>query len=132
METQEHITAAENKVLKQLDNKKFLIDRHSSVTNIDVISEYAELTKAQEKFVLKQPLDVPENLYLNGKNLTIFAKFFRKDIKAAFSSLTMLVPNTLDVLEYLLLTMIVALSAFWIFSSLFLSETHLPYYLPML
>ena len=40
MDTQGYISVAESKVLKQLDNKKFLIDRHSTVTNIDVISEY--------------------------------------------------------------------------------------------
>jgi hypothetical protein len=131
METQEHITAAEDKVLRQLDNKKFLIDKHSSITNIDVISEYSELVKAQEKFILKQTVDLEENLYLNGKNITIFAKFFGKDIKHTFASLEMLLPNTLSLLEYLILVIIVILSAFWIFSSLFASESSLPYYLPM-
>jgi hypothetical protein len=119
METQDRITAAENKVLKQLDDKKFLIDRHSNVTNIDVISEYAELTRAQEKSLLKQQLHFSENLYLSGKNITIFAKFFGKDLKAAFSSFQMFLPNMLGLLEYLVLVIIVILSAFWIFSSLF-------------
>jgi hypothetical protein len=132
MDTQEHIDAAEEKVLKQLDDKKFLIDRHSSITNIDVITEYTALVKAEEKYILKNQLDLEENRYLNGKHLTIFAKFFGKDIRNAFSSLEMLVPNMLSLLEYFILTTIVIISIFWLFSTLFASTSFLPHYLPML
>ncbi|MDR0651396.1 MAG: hypothetical protein LBG59_08635 [Candidatus Peribacteria bacterium] len=68
LDAQSHITAAEDLVLKTLDDKKFLIDRNSVITNIDVISQYASLIRAQEKFVLKKPLSTKESLYLTGKH----------------------------------------------------------------
>jgi soluble cytochrome b562 len=68
LDAQSHITASEDLVLKALDDKKFLIDRNSIITNIDVISQYASLIRAQEKFVLKKPLSTKESLYLTGKH----------------------------------------------------------------
>ncbi|MDR2189761.1 MAG: hypothetical protein LBP53_00785 [Candidatus Peribacteria bacterium] len=68
LDAQSHISSSENLVLKTLDDKKFLIDRNSTVTNIDVISQYATLIMAQEKFVLNKPLSTVENLYIGGKH----------------------------------------------------------------
>jgi hypothetical protein len=131
MDTQDLITRAEDKVLTALDDKKFLIDRHSFVTNIDVISEYSTLIKAEEKSVLKQSLGVQETVYFLGKYMTIFAKFFGKDVKHVFDSLQEIIPNILMLLEYLVLAVVVLLSIFWVFLSLFSGNWHLPYYLPM-
>jgi hypothetical protein len=68
LDAQSHITASEDLVLKALDDKKFLIDRNSVVTNIDVIAQYATLIRAQEKSVLKKPLSNKESLYLVGQH----------------------------------------------------------------
>jgi hypothetical protein len=68
LDAQSHIAKSEDLVLKVLDDKKFLIDRNSVITNIDVISQYATLIRAQEKFVLKKPLTTSESLYLSGQH----------------------------------------------------------------
>jgi Rad3-related DNA helicase len=95
LEVQSHINKAEDEVLRALDDKKFLIDRNSVVTNIDVIFQYAALIRAEEKAVLKKPLSLVESLYVSGKQATIFFLFSRKDVRQQFASLTYLLPNTL-------------------------------------
>ena len=131
-DAQNHITKSENVVLKALDDKKFLIDRNSSVTNIDVISEYAELVKAEEKFVLKKPLTATESLYLSGKSATVFSVFFWKDLSQTFSSLSQLLPSTISLLEYLTLSIIAIISGFFVVSPLMnYSGEELIQYLPV-
>ncbi|MDR2540758.1 MAG: hypothetical protein LBD11_03035 [Candidatus Peribacteria bacterium] len=76
LDAQSHIAKAEDAVFLALDDKKFLIDRNSTVTNIDVITQYAELMRSEEKFVLKKPLTLTENLYVTAKQGMIFSVFF--------------------------------------------------------
>ncbi|MDR0859815.1 MAG: hypothetical protein LBO09_02275 [Candidatus Peribacteria bacterium] len=76
LDAQSHIAKAEDAVFLALDDKKFLIDRNSVVTNIDVITQYAELMRSEEKYVLKKPLTLTENLYVTGKQGMIFSVFF--------------------------------------------------------
>ncbi|MDR2415532.1 MAG: hypothetical protein LBD75_02750 [Candidatus Peribacteria bacterium] len=131
LDAQSHISASEDLVLKALDDKKFLIDRNSVITNIDVISQYASLIRAQEKFVLKKPLSTKESLYLTGKQGTILARFFLKDLQQVFTSLKKLLPHIVDLLEYFVLTMIIMISGFWLFSPFFATESDILSYLPV-
>jgi hypothetical protein len=129
LEAQSHINKAEDAVFAALDDKKFLIDRNSVITNIDVISQYATLIRAEEKFVLKKSLSTAESLYVSGKQAAIFSVFFRKDFRQQFTSLTFLLPNTLSLLEYLVLRIIVILSGVWVVATVLGNESDLLYYL---
>jgi hypothetical protein len=80
---------------------------------------------------LKKPLTTSESLYLSGQHWTIFASFFLKDLKHLFTSFHNLLPHTLFLLEYLVLTIIVIISGFWLFSSLWSSESDILSYLPI-
>jgi hypothetical protein len=131
LDAQSHITASEDLVLQTLDDKKFLIDRNSVINNIDVISQYTKLIKAQEKSVLKKPLSNSEKLYLAGNNGAIFTRFFLKDLQHVFSSLDRLLPHIVALLEYFVLTMIIMISGFWLFSALFTTESDILSYLPI-
>ena len=132
LETQHHLQKAEDKVLKALDDKKFLIDRNSIVTNIDVISESNALLIAQEKYLLKQQLTVQESLYLSGKYATIFAKFFNKDLAAQFTSLDLLIPNLVAMLEYFCLVSLLLFSFVSLFAPAFGGSSPLVSFLPAL
>lgn len=110
LETEQRLQKAEDKVLKELDDQKFLIDRNSIVTNIDVISESNALLIAQEKFLLRQQLTLQESLYLSGKYAAIFAKFFGKDLTQQFVSLDALVPNIVIMFEYFCLVSLLLFS----------------------
>ena len=118
LDAQRYLSVAEAKVLKALDDKKFFIDRNSVVTNIDVISEYSALVMAQEKSVLKKPLTNWESVYLVGKSGTVFARFFWKDLVHSLSSLPVLLPNIISLLEYFTLVIIVVVIGLWIWMSL--------------
>jgi hypothetical protein len=84
---QSFIEKNEDLVLSALDDKKFLIDRNSFVTNVDVISEYSMLIRAREKYLLKRMLSFEETLYAGGQHVTIFSKFFMKDLLKQFQTL---------------------------------------------
>lgn len=132
LETEHSLQKAEDKVLKALDDKKFLIDRNSVVTNIDVISESNSLLIAQEKYLLKQQLTTQESLYLSGKYATIFVKFFGKDFVHQFISLQSLVPNIVALLEYFCLVSLLLFSFVSLFGSVFGWSRTLLYFLPSL
>jgi hypothetical protein len=117
LETEHSLQKAEDKVLKALDDKKFLIDRNSVITNIDVISESNNLLVAQEKYLLKQQLTIQESLYLSGKYATIFVKFFKKDFLHQFVSLQGLIPNIVFLLEYFSLVSLLLFSFVALFGS---------------
>ena len=131
LDAQNYIIKAEDLVLQVLDDKKFLVDRNSVVTNIDIISQYAVLVRAEEKNVLKKPLVTTESLYLNGKNRTIFFVLFWKDLCHSFSSLKSLLPNTIVVLEYLALSTIVMISIFTVIAPFLGQNSDLFSYLPL-
>lgn len=132
LETEHSLQKAEDKVLKALDDKKFLIDRNSVITNIDVISESNNLLVAQEKYLLKQQLTIQESLYLSGKYATIFVKFFKKDFLHQFVSLQGLIPNIVFLLEYFSLVSLLLFSFVALFGSALGWPRILFYFLPSL
>lgn len=103
-EAQQIILTNEEKIYKEIDDKKFFIDRNSRVTNIDIIQEYANITKAKEKVMLKQQPTPKEQVYAIGGFATVFSIFFRKDFLYEFNqSKHNLIPIIAQMSEYLLL-----------------------------
>lgn len=103
-EAQQVILTNEERIYKEIEDKKFFIDRNSRVTNIDIIQEYANITKAKEKLILKQKATSKEQLYALGGPVTVFSLFFWKDLAYEFSQAKQrLLPIMTEMIEYLLL-----------------------------
>jgi len=107
LDAQGVIEKNEEKVLIALDDKKFLIDRNSIISNIDVISESSKQTQAEERKMLKQVLSTKDVLYVSGKNITTFANFLYKDLLLSFTTPQQFIANCLLRCEYLLLVTVV-------------------------
>ena len=61
-----HILAqkAEEQILNTQNDKKFTIDKNSSVTNVDIISELLKLHKSNDKAIFKPiTMDTTETFY---------------------------------------------------------------------
>jgi hypothetical protein len=71
-------------------------------------------------------------LYAGGQHVTIFSKFFMKDLLKQFQTLWLLIPNMVSLLEYFSLFFIVLLSVFGFFASRFWWEAGSLFYLPAL
>jgi hypothetical protein len=61
----ELIKNAEDEIFKAYDSQKFLIDKNSSVTNVDVISDLFESKRISEKGALQASSLTPAESALN-------------------------------------------------------------------
>jgi hypothetical protein len=58
------VTEVENRIFEANKDKSFLIDKNSSVSNIDVLSEYFNLNKISEKAKFQSSgLTASENMF---------------------------------------------------------------------
>lgn len=131
--TQKLIDQAESKILKILDDKKFFIDRNSTVTNIDIINQYNLLTKTQEKMLVKTALSNKEQFYFIWKFATVFSIFFRKDlIDTLKKTKKTAIQSTMSMLEILSLWMLISITLFWFFLYLQQQENTILIYLSIL
>ncbi len=132
-QSQSLILADEEKIFKELENKKFFIDRNSRVTNIDVIQAYNDVSRAKEKSILKQTCTPKEQIYGLGGPITVFSLFFWKDFLYEFNqskqNLTLIIAN---MIEYLLLRTCVIIACMQIFIGVGDAKAELLSYFPII
>ena len=79
------VSHAESKIFKAYDDQKFLIDKNSSITNIDVISENFNFNRISEKSLFQPSgLTTTESIYNILKSSTVFLRLLRRDVTSTF------------------------------------------------
>ena len=125
------VSHAEEKIFKAYDDQKFLIDKNSSITNIDVISENFNFNRISEK-ALFQPsgLTTTESIYNILKSSTVFLRLLRRDITSTFQGTNFdeFFSTTLKLVEYIVLTATVVVALIRLIAPL-LWATHFSLYL---
>lgn len=123
----------EELIYRHLWENKFLIDKNSYVSNIDVINEKSTVDYITEKnFFPGIKLTGNESLYLWWGSLVVFSKFLIKDIYFTFknSNSHELIKMSLQIFEDFIIIIIVCFSIVWLFLKLFFNENFSFYYLP--
>lgn len=104
---------AEEKIFNANDSNKFLIDKTSSITNIDVLKEYFKINKISEKAKLQPAwLKASESIInLTGLN-AIFLALLGRDFSSEFSksSFNEIFDIVINFVEYIILLMLVVIS----------------------
>ena len=105
------IKKAEEQLFAAYNSQKFLIDKNSSVTNIDVISDSFDTSRINEKAVFQPAwLTTSESmlnmLWANG----VFLKLLKHDISSTFESTTFenFFSVTMNLIEYMVITATIA------------------------
>ena len=76
---------AEEQIFDAYKDKKFLVDERSSVTNIDVMSEYYKLSRAKDKTTfMPKALTTTETVYGVLGNASVFLQLLRRDFISTF------------------------------------------------
>ena len=76
---------AEEQIFDAYKDKKFLVDERSSVTNIDVMSEYYKLSRAKDKTTfMPKALTTTETVYGVLGNASVFLQLLRHDFISTF------------------------------------------------
>ncbi|GHW02331.1 hypothetical protein AGMMS50249_1170 [candidate division SR1 bacterium] len=133
LQSQANIDTTENKVLKALDDKKFLIDRNSTVTNIDVIKQYNNIIKSTEKTIIKAPISTTEQIFAIGKDFTVRCIFFWKDFLDSAKKFTKhYISSIATMIEYLIECSIVIITIFWFITSAMQKPSNIMIYLTIL
>jgi len=124
---------AEEKIIEAYNSKNFLIDQNSSITNIDMLSEYFNYNRISEKAVLQPAwLTTKESVSSVMKTNSIFVDLLWRDISYTFknTSLDELIDITIHLVEYMTLTAIVVVSTLWLFGQLLWYDKFSLYLLP--
>ena len=124
---------AEEKIIEAYNSKNFLIDQNSSITNIDMLSEYFNYNRISEKAVLQPAwLTTKESMSSVMKTNSIFVNLLWRDISYTFknTSLDELIDITIHLVEYMTLTAIVVVSTLWLFGQLLWYDKFSLYLLP--
>ena len=124
---------AEEKIIEAYNSKNFLIDQNSSITNIDMLSEYFNYSRISEKAVLQPAwLTTKESVSSVMKTNSIFVDLLWRDISYTFknTSLDELIDITIHLVEYMTLTAIVVVSTLWLFGQLLWYDKFSLYLLP--
>lgn len=115
------VSHAEDKIFKAYDDQKFLIDKNSSITNIDVIHENFNSNRITEK-ALFQPsgLTTRESIDNMLKSGTIFLGLLKRDIVSTFEGTNFdeFFTTTLKFIEYIVLTSTIVITAVWLLAPL--------------
>jgi len=124
---------AEEEIFNAYDNQKFLIDKNSFATNIDVLNEYFNSNRRLEKAKLQPAWLTPSENILNitGEN-AIFLGLLGRDINYSFKdvSLDELFDIVINMVEFIVLTIIITISVLWLFALLFWYSGFSLYLLP--
>ena len=131
----ELIKNAEDEIFKAYDSQKFLIDKNSSVTNVDVISDLFESKRISEKGALQASSLTPAESALNILwPTTVFLKLLKRDIVYTFknTSADEIFRVVMDFIEYFVLIGIIVLSILWLIAPLIWINNFSLYFLPAL
>lgn len=134
-EAHELVKTAEDEIFKAYDSQKFLIDKNSSVTNVDVISDLFDSKRISEKWALKaSSLSTSESILNLMWPVTVFLKLLKRDIVNTFKSSTAgeIFSVVMNLIEYLVLTVIIVLSILWLIAPLIGVQNFSLYFLPAL
>ena len=126
---------AEDEIFKAYDSEKFLVDKNSSVTNIDVISDLFESKRISETATLQATNLTPGESVLNVLwPATIFLKLLKRDIihTVKTSSIDEVFDIVMELIEYFVLTWIVILSFLRLIAPLIGVQKFSLYFLPAL
>ena len=133
LDTQILLKKAEEEIFNAYDDKKFLIDKNSLATNIDVLHEYFNSNRRSEKAKLQPAWLTPSENILNitGEN-AIFLGLLGRDINYSFKdvSLDELFDIVINMVEFIVLTIIITISVLWLFALLFWYSGFSLYLLP--
>ena len=133
LDAQALLKNAEKEVLAVNESNQFLINKNSSVTNIDVLREYFDTNRNMEKAKL-QPAwlstsEMVKNLF--GSNF-IYLKLLRKDTTHIFenSSFNELFDIVMKFVEYTVLLILMVVTIVWMFGNIFWIGNFSLYLLP--
>lgn len=132
-DTQNLLWKLQTTLFAALWDNKFLIDRNSYVTNIDVISECFLLEKAKDKAVFQSKWMTPsESMYNTMWSWFVFLKFLVQDIKSTFqeSSWQDIFSITMELIELIVLVATIILSLLRLLSPILWLNYSL-YFLPV-
>lgn len=112
---------AENEIFEANKQNKFLIDKNSSLTNIDVLREYLHSSKVSEQAIMQPAwLSTYESITnILGKRY-IFLKLLRRDMVHYFDNYSVddFLDTVMKSIEIVILWIIIAISLSWLFGAL--------------
>jgi hypothetical protein len=112
-----------------------LIDKNSSITNVDVISDLFDSKRISEKWTLQASSLSPGESILNLMwPVTVFLKLLKRYIVSTFKNSTAgeIFSVVMNLIEYLVLTVIIVLSILWLIAPLIGVQNFSLYFLPAL
>lgn len=123
----------ENEIFEANKDQKFLVDENSSVSNIDVLSEYFYSNRISEKAKL-QPSGLKTSESISNmlwSNAVLFS-LLRRDVNNTFDNTTNdeIFSIVLELVEYIIICSIIIISLMWLGSSLLWSDKFSLYLLP--
>ena len=133
IEAQELIQKVEPEILQAYDSKKFLVDKNSSVTNIDVIYENRVFNKISERTtVMPKLLNTWEIIRGVIWFPTILFQLLKRDISYTFqqTSFVEFFHVLMNLCEYFVLTWIISITTLWVIAPIFGFQDFSLYLLP--
>jgi len=123
----------ENEIFEANKDQKFLVDENSSVSNIDVLSEYFYSNRISEKAKL-QPSGLKTSESISNilwSNAVLF-NLLRRDVNNTFDNTAgdEIFSIVLELVEYIIICSIIIISLMWLGSSLLWSDKFSLYLLP--
>lgn len=135
LQSHELVEHAENQIFEAYQNQKILIDKNSSLTNIDFISWLYEFNKISEKWTIDSTLlNNYESIYNIFWVKSTFLLFLYRDFLSSFKWLSFsdYFSIIMVMLEWILLTANIILMIIWLVSPIFWMEQSSLYLLPAL
>ena len=122
LESYELMHKVEPEVLKAYDSQKFIIDKNSTVTNIDVIYENHNYDRISEKALLMpKMLDPKESIFGVLWRVGVYLKLLKRDLIFTFkqSSFNEFFRILMELCEYFVLMWIISVTILWLLAPLF-------------
>lgn len=127
------VEKAENEIFNANEQNKFLIDKNSSITNIDILREYFSSKRIAEKKVLgSDSLNTCEAITSIAWSKSVFLKLLRHDIMYDLNwySFDDFLDVILNSMEFIIILIIIIISMTWLFGSLIWTNNFSLYLLP--
>ena len=135
LESHRSVKNAEKVILDKYSDCRFPIDKNSIVSNIDILEDYFSLSRISDRGKLQsnslKPSESVTNLLWPS---AIFLSLLKRDIShtIAVSNLEEVFDVTINLIEYIILTSIEAVSIMWMLTLCFWIGNFSPYLLPAL
>ena len=124
---------AEEKIFSTYNSQKFLIDKNSSVTNIDVLNEQFGTNRISEKAIFQPAWLTTTETVLNMMwSNSVFLKLLKYDFASTFekSSFNEFFGVLMNLLEYIAVTATVVITLMWLIAPLLWYDKVSLYLLP--